>query len=605
MRQVTGPVVSTTLVLLSVFVPIAFLPGITGELYRQFALTMAGAVVISSINALTLSPALCAVLLRERRKEGKLWGWFNKTLEKARGGYVSGASVMVGRKIVTSLALAAVIALAVFAFKLLPTGFLPKEDQGVVFVDVQLPDTAALVRTEEVMGQVSQTLLDMPEISNVITVSGFSLINNSNLSKSGLAVASMKPWGQRDRTAQEVLGAAQAQFARIPNADIFAFAPPSIQGLGNTSGFDFRLQAVQGQEPIELAGVLRGMVMSANQRPEIGRAFSTYSAEVPRIFIDLDREKAEITNVPVSSVFTALQTYLGAFYVNDFNLKDRVFQVRVQADETFRDEPDDIDRLYVRSRDGNAVPLRALMDREMTVGTELYRRYNQFTSAQISGQAAPGYSSGQAMDAMAAVAEENLPDGFSYEWSTMSYQQQQLGNEAIYILLLAVLFAYLFLVAQYESFAIPWAVLLSVIVAAFGGILALHVAGIAANIYAQIGFVLLIGLASKNAILIVEFAKTQHEKHQKSVPEAAAEGARQRFRAVLMTALSFILGVLPLVLAGGAGANSRQTIGVVVFGGMLAATLVGIFFVPALFAIFQGFRRASSTESGETEEDAG
>ena len=606
MGQVTGPIVATTLVLLAVFVPVGFMPGITGQLYKQFAVTICTSVVISTISALTLSPALCVVMLKEPNviRRGPL-AWFNRALEVSRNVYVVAAAWLIRRLVVALLICVGILGAGYFMFIHSPTSFLPKEDQGVFFFNAQLPEGTSLARTNKVVEKVTRTLQDIDGVDDVLGVSGFSLLSGT-AENVAFGIVVLKPWDERTRPDQHldaIVGQAMGRLTAISSANIFAFVPQPIMGLGITGGFDFRLQAIEDQPSREIAAVTRAMVIAANQDPALMRVFSTYTADTPQIFVKLDRTRAETLKVPVSRVFDTLQQQLGSGYVNDFNLYGRVYQVKVQADASYRNAVDDINRLYVRSNDGKMVPMRSLVTLSTVLAPQLIYRYNQFTSVQINGNAAPGFSSEKAMAAMESLAARTLPDGYAFDWSSMSFQERKAGGKVVVLFTLALLFCYLFMVGQYESWNIPMSIILSIPVAGLGGLAGLWIAGLNLSIYAQIGMVLLVGLAAKNAILIVEFARDRREQGL-SVAKAAVEGAKIRFRPVLMTALTFILGVAPMVIATGAGAGSRRAIGTTVFFGMLAATLVGIFLIPPLYYAFQTFREKGSAWRAKRREKA-
>ncbi len=589
MSQVTGPVISTTLVLFSVFVPVGFMPGITGELYRQFAVTMCSAVLLSAICALTLSPALCATFLTRHRVAGRgPYAWFNRLVDASRKGYVKGSGWMIRWLIVPVLLLTAVITGMVFLFIHTPTSFLPREDQGYFFVNVQLPQSASLSRTAAVMDRINKEIRELDGVASMIGVSGFSLLSG-NAPNVGFSLPILKPWDERREPHQQldaIVKQAQAKLAAIPDANAFAFAPPPISGLGASSGFTFQLLAKEGQGPQELFGMALGLMMTANQDPVLDGVFTTYTADTPQIFVDVDRTRAQYLEVPVSRLFSTLQAHLGSSYVNDFNLGGRTYQVKVQADDLFRDTMEDIQRLYVRSDDHKMIPLTSLVALRTVLGPQLIKRYNQFASADFNGNAATGFSSGQAMDAMEKVAAGVLAPGFDYEWSALSFQEKNTGNEVVWLFALALVFAYLFLVAQYESWNLPLSIVLTIPVGSLGALAGLWLLGMPLSIYAQIGLVLLVGLAAKNAILIVEFARNQRQEGL-SIAEAAVTGGAIRFRPVLMTSLTFIFGLVPMLIATGAGAGSRKAIGTAVFSGMCVATFFGIFLIPALYYIFQ------------------
>ncbi|MGX1113759.1 HAE1 family hydrophobic/amphiphilic exporter-1 [Pseudoalteromonas sp. MBR-15] len=591
MEQVSGPIVATTLVLLAVFVPVGFMPGITGELYKQFSVTISFAVLISSVNALTLSPALCTLLLNEKAMKPIKWlAPFENIITRSTSGYSKVVNFILKRSARMALFAVIIFAAAGWLVKAVPTGFVPAEDQGFLFVDVQLPDAAASNRTKEVMHKLGDIIKNEPAATDFIAVSGFSLLGGAG-SNNALGIVVLKDWEERTDAnlgLRAVLGRLMGQFWAMPDAQIMAFNPPSIPGLGTSAGFEFRLQDSEGREPAALSQVLNGLVYEANQRPELSNVYSTFRANVPQYFLEIDRNKAKAQGVALSDIFLTLQAQLGSLYVNDFNQFSRTYRVIMQAESQYRQNPADLQYYYVRNDEGVMVPLTTLAKLEPILGPTSLTHFNLYRSASISGQPAQGYSSGDAIAVMQELAAK-LPSGYVYEWAGQSKQEIEAGNVAPILFGLAVVFVYLFLVAQYESWTIPFSVIAAVPLALFGAMLALYVIGMENNIYAQVGLVLLIGLSTKTAILIVEFAMEERAAG-KGIVEAALNAAKLRFRAVLMTALSFVLGVLPLVFASGAGAGSRISLGVTVLFGMLAATIFGTLLVPLFYTLVQAMR---------------
>ena len=597
MDEITGPVIATTLVLLAVFVPTAFMPGITGQLFQQFALTISAAVVISTVNALTLSPALCGIVLRAPRESSFIgFRLFNLAFDKVSAVYGALVAKMVRMVTVVMLVYVALVVFTGWSLARLPTGFVPEEDQGYLFVNVQLPDAASQERTAEVMGRLDEIYRTVPGIAHSVTISGYSLLGGFAGSNQGMSVLVLTPWGERESdelSLESIRRKLTGEFSRIQEAVAFAFTPPAIDGLGAAGGFQMEVldRAAAGYDPLQNAA--EGLAEAANGQSGLAAVNSTFRANVPQIFVDVDRAKVKTMGIPLGTVFDSMSAYLGSAYVNDFTFQNRSYQVRTQAEAEFRGTTDDLRRLDVRGADGSMVPLAALVDVKNTVGPTVVRRYNLFPAAALNGSAAPGFSSGQALSLMEETANGELQPGFGFEWTGMSYQEKLASGGQALILGLAVVFVFLVLAAQYESWTNPAAVIAVVPLAALGVVLALTLRGADNNTYTQIGIVLLIALASKNAILIVEFASERH-RDGLGIAEAAASAASLRFRAILMTAFSSILGFLPLLVASGAGAASRQAVGNAVVGGMIAATIFALLFVPTFFVLFCSLARVAS-----------
>jgi HAE1 family hydrophobic/amphiphilic exporter-1/multidrug efflux pump len=594
MEEVSGPVVAIGLVLCAVFIPVSFMGGIVGQLYRQFAITLSVSVLLSVIVALSLTPALCQMLLRPRKEMrgpvGAFLRGFNRLFAKVTNGYLAGVGFFVNKVAVGLACLAGLWFGAGSLLMSLPTGFVPNEDQGYFFAVFNLPDGASMERTDQLMKRAEADLKSLPGVEEVLTTGGLNLLTNAYTSNNASIITMLKPWDERkgeDEQLKAILTAAQRKFAAYPEAIALVFPPPPINGLGNASGFVFELQDRVGRTPQELADVKQKIMAAMAKQKDLTGIYSGYSTSIPQVKLDVDRDKARTLNIPINNVFQALQIYLGGLQVNDFNLFGRTYKVMIQAEQDFRKSPENIDDIFVRTNDGSMAPMSTVSKISMTTGPDILQRYNMFRTAEINGANGPGVSTGAALEVMDGLAAKELPAGYGYEWTSIAYQEKEAGGSQGPIFGMAMIFVFLVLAAQYESWAVPFSVLLGLPIGVCGALLGVKLVGLENNVYVQIGIVALMGLAAKNAILIVEFAKEYHERKGMGLVAAATEGAKLRFRPIMMTAFAFILGVVPLVLAHGAGAAARVSIGMAVFAGMLFASTVGLFFIPMLYVVIQ------------------
>ncbi|BAY19144.1 transporter [Anabaenopsis circularis NIES-21] len=606
MAELFGAVIATSLVLMAVFVPVAFFPGTTGALYRQFALTIAFSIAISTFFALTLTPSLCALLLRQGQRPtgwlGSIFNQINRFLAWVTQGYRRSLNFLTGIKSVIIGLFIVSLGMTAWLYASVPTAFLPEEDQGYFITIIQGPQGVSLQYTSDVMSQVEKEILQIPEVVGTFAVGGFGF--SGSTANSGIIFTTLKPWGERERpdqTVKALIGKLQGKFFAIPEARIFAVNPPGIQGLGNFGGFTFQLQDRRGNGGLDnLVQTMGQLLGRANQTPGLQAVFTTFAANTPQLLVEVDRNKTNALQVNVDDIFTTLQTALGSQYVNDFNLQQRNYRVYVQADQQFRSNPQDIGQLYVRSRKNEIIPLSNLVKITPTTGAQTINHYNLFRSIEINGSAAPGSSSGDAIQKMEQVAQQVLPSSYGYEWSGTALEELESGGLAPVIFGLGLVFVFLVLAAQYENYIDPLIIMLSVPLAIFGALLAQSMRGFANDVYCQIGLVMLIGLASKNAILIVEFANQLREQGL-SITKAVIEASQERLRPILMTAFSTLLGIFPLAVATGAGAGSRQSLGTAVFGGMLIATFLSLFVVPVLYIVIKSFtERLMKTHPEET-----
>jgi HAE1 family hydrophobic/amphiphilic exporter-1 len=599
MREVFGAVIATSLVLIAVFVPVSFFPGVTGRIYQQFSLTLAFSVAISAFISVTLTPSLSALLLGQHRKQGAFFRFFNRLMARTTERYRAALRRLLGHQLAVLGASAVALVATYLLFVKVPTGFIPDEDQGYLIISVQAPEGSSLAYLEGIMKQSEAELQKIPEISDMFSVGGFSFTGTAP--NKGIIFVNLKPWDERTRPEQTlgaIIGRLRGPLLSIPGAVVLPFNPPAIRGVGSLGGFQFEIEDRGNAGTDILAQATQATVGAGNRQPGLQALFSSFTVNDPQIVLDIDRERAKALGVSLNEIFSTLQTLIGSQYVNDFDFGNRVYRVYVQAEADARSNPRDLERLYVRSSSGRMVSLSSLMSRKETVSPQVISHYNLFRSAEVNGAAAPGTGSGDALRAMESVAQRTLPPGMGYEWSGIALEQLQSASQSLVIFVLGLVFVFLVLAAQYESLVLPLIVMMAVPLAIFGALLALMLRGLSNDIFFQVGLVMLIGLSSKNAILIVEFAHQLRDRGE-SIVGAAINAAGIRLRPILMTSLAFILGVLPLVTAKGAGSASRHSLGTAVFGGMIVSTILNLFLIPVLYVAVETARERLRGKAGE------
>lgn len=607
MREISGAIIAITLVMSSVFIPVAFIPGPTGIFYKEFSITMAVSIILSGLIALTLTPALCAIMLKRHTKKenesilDKFFNGFNKWYFSLESKYQKLIALIANRRIITFGAIVCFISLSGLLGKFVPSGFIPNEDQATIYANILSPSGATLERTEKVVDEIQRVSKDQIEVESVSTLAGFSVLSDGTGATFGMNLIGLKKWNERNKSDKEIIDELREKTKNIKDAKIEFFTPPPVPGYGNSSGFELRILDKTGQNnPEKLEYVSKEFAKELNKRKEISNAFSTFDASFPQLLVNIDYQKAAQKNLKVDDILNTIQTFLGSEYATNFIRFGQLYRVMVQASPEFRAKPEDILKLYVKNSDDEMVPVSAVLKIEKIYGPEQITRYNMYPSAMLNGEPASGFSSGQAIEAVKQTAKEKLPKGFDYDWAGSSRDQANSGNESLYIFLICILFVYLLLSAQYESFLLPFTIILSLPTGIFGAFFLLFLLGLENNIYAQISIIMLIGLLGKNAILIVEFAALK-QREGKSILSSAIEGAKARLRPILMTSFAFIAGLIPLIFASGAGAIGNRTIGSAAAGGMLFGTIFGIIIIPGLYVAFAKISFIFSRKNGREE----